>query len=371
MAFDPIEGWFEKGFRVRQQRAASVKRDRVRARCGHAPASTSGVQFSSGAKVAMRNNIKSVARRAPEVMVKITGNSDGMRSVRDHLDYISRNGKLELTDENGDTIHGRDQLYALRQQLKASQIPDESKKREFLHVVFSMPAGTSANGVKDAVERFCKEEFANRHFVSVLHDDKDHTHVHVCVGTRDIDRADAPRLSPRKADLFRWRQGFADKLRENGIDAAASERRHRFNYRRSEHGAIRQMRKDHPTSVVDDERRARRKAEERTMRAHAKPATDSTPRVPKVIDALAAELKVALKNGQRPANPHAEAIERSKGAALAGWGQVARNLVVAGDADLARHVASLMREAQKPTRSRAQELYDAAQDRDHRAEHDR
>jgi hypothetical protein len=39
----------------------------------------------------------------------------------------------------------------------------------------------------------------------------DHTHVHVCVNTRDIDRADEPRLSPRKADLFRWRLGFADK----------------------------------------------------------------------------------------------------------------------------------------------------------------
>jgi hypothetical protein len=186
MVFDSIDGWFEKGFRVRQQRAVTTRRDRVRAQCGYRPASNAGVKFSAGAK---SQNVRSVIRRAPEVMVKVTGSSSGTRSVKDHLDYISRNGKLELTDENGESIQGRQALFDYRQQLKAAQIPDESKKREFLHVVFSMPAGTPANGTRDAVARFCQEEFANRRYVLALHDDTDHTHVHLCVNTRDIKRA--------------------------------------------------------------------------------------------------------------------------------------------------------------------------------------
>ena len=229
-AFDPLDGWFEKGFRVRSQKAArTAKRDQARARSGTSPASTSGVKFSANAKA---KNTASVIRKAPEVMVKITGSSSGLATVKHHLDYISRNGEVELTNESGETIHGREELKALREQMKASQVPNESNKREYLHVMFSMPPGTPEKAMREAVAQFCQEEFANRRYVAAFHDDTDHTHVHVCVGTRDIDRADEPRLSPRKADLFRWRQGFADKLRENGIDAAASERRHRFNHRK-------------------------------------------------------------------------------------------------------------------------------------------
>ena len=111
-AFDPLDGWFEKGFRVRSQKAArTAKRDQARARSGTSPASTSGVQFSANAKT---KNTASVIRKAPEVMVKITGSSSGLATVKHHLDYISRNGEVELTNESGETIHGREELKALR-----------------------------------------------------------------------------------------------------------------------------------------------------------------------------------------------------------------------------------------------------------------
>jgi hypothetical protein len=362
-AFDPLDGWFEKGFRVRSQKAArTAQRDRARSRSGTSPASTSGVQFSANAKA---KNTASVIRKAPEVMVKITGSSSGLATVKHHLDYISRNGEVELTNESGESIQGRDELRALREQMKASQVPNESNKREYLHVLFSMPAGTPEKAMREAVAQFCQEEFANRRYVAAFHDDTDHTHMHVCVGTRDIDRADEPRLSPRKADLFRWRQGFADKLRENGIDAAASERRHRFNTRKPEHPVVRQIRADNPKSAVYNEARAKDKALERTMKATARPETafagpPRPPRVPKVHEAQKNELQAALKAGVRPVNPAEAKIQDTKAKTLAVWGQVARNLVEAGQTDLAKDVAKLMREAEKPTTSRTQELYDLA-----------
>ncbi|MCD8459801.1 relaxase/mobilization nuclease domain-containing protein (plasmid) [Xylella taiwanensis] len=365
-AFDPLDGWFEKGFRVRVQKSArTAKRDQARARSGTSLSSTSGLKFSANAKA---KNTVSVIRKAPEVMVKITGSSSGLNTVKHHLDYISRNGQIELTNESGETIQGRDELKALREQMKASQVPNESNKREYLHVLFSMPPGTPEKAMREAVMQFCQEEFANRRYVAALHDDTDHTHVHVCVSTRDIDRADEPRLSPRKADLFRWRQGFADKLRENGIDAAASERRHRFNHRKPEHPVVRQIRAENPKSDVYNERRAKEKALDRAMKAIKRPETASVgplrpPRVPKVYEALKSELQAALKAGVRPINPAEAKISETKAQTLASWGQVAKNLESTEQTDLAKSVTAFIRDADKSTSSRTQELFDLAKAR--------
>lgn len=363
-AFDPLDGWFEKGFRVRAQKSArTARRDSVRARSGAAPSSSSGVKFSASAKV---KNATSVIRKSPEVMVKITGSSSGLATVKHHLDYISRNGEVELTDEAGESILGRDGLKGLREQMKASQVPEESGKREYLHVLFSMPAGTPEKAMREAVAQFCREEFANRRYVAAFHDDTDHTHMHVCVGTRDIDRADEPRLSPRKADLFRWRQGFADKLRENGIDAAASERRHRFVHRKAEHPVVRQIRADNPATTVYNERRASEKAAERAIKASQRPESAFVgpirpPRVPRVHEALKSELKAALAAGSRPENPAESRIRANHAAAAATWSKVADGLHEAGQTDLAKSVTDLMRDAHKPPTSRTQALYDLAQ----------
>lgn len=363
-AFDPLDGWFEKGFRIRQQKAAkTASRDRARARSGVSPSPSGGVKFSPSAK---QKNAASVIRKAPEVMVKITGSSSGLATVKHHIDYISRNGDVELTNESGESLQGREDLKALQQQLKASQVPNESSKREFLHVLFSMPPGTPEKAMREAVAQFCKEEFGNRRYVAALHDDTDHTHVHVCVSTRDIDRADEPRLSPRKADLFRWRQGFADKLREQGVDAAASERRHRFNHRKPEHPVVRQIRADNPKSAVFNERRASEKAMTAAMKAAQRPESAFSgpprpPRVPKVLEGQKNELVAALAAGQRPVNPAQDKIDATRNKTLSVWAEVEKRLVAQGDTELAKDVAALMREGEKPVRSRAQELYDLAQ----------
>jgi hypothetical protein len=266
-AFDPLDAWFEKGFRIRKQRPATVKGDRIRGGGGKRPVPVGQVKFSGNAKA---GNARAVIRRAPEVLVKITGSSSGTDTAKHHIDYISRNGDVELENERGEVIDRKD----LMRELKASQAPSESGKREFLHVLFSMPPGTPENELKDSVREFCKEEFANRQYVIDLHRDTDHVHCHVCVGTRDMYRANEPRLSPKKADLSRWCLGFADKLREHGVEAAASERHHRFQHRRPEHPVVRQIRAENPDSAVYNQRRA-----ERQRLAGKAPRPHRTPKV--------------------------------------------------------------------------------------------
>jgi hypothetical protein len=53
----------------------------------------------------------------------------------------------------------------------------------------------------------------------VLHDHQANPHVHLSVRAES---KDGRRLNPRKADLQRWREMFAERLRGWGIDAEAS-----------------------------------------------------------------------------------------------------------------------------------------------------
>ena len=64
-----------------------------------------------------------------------------------------------------------------------------------------------------------KVELANHRYVMVLHTHQANPHVHLSV--RAAGRA-GKRLSPRKEDLHRWREVFAEKLRDWGIEAEAS-----------------------------------------------------------------------------------------------------------------------------------------------------
>jgi len=50
-----------------------------------------------GARAAViRARIESTIRRAPQVMIKVTGGGRGMAAVAAHMHYISRNGRLPM-----------------------------------------------------------------------------------------------------------------------------------------------------------------------------------------------------------------------------------------------------------------------------------
>jgi hypothetical protein len=164
------------------------------------------------------------------VMVKITNkaaSAQGMGAVRRHLRYISRNGRVELEDQNGDRITGAEALRDLTQawQLGGWGIPDSSTRREVFNILLSMPPGTDRQAVRDAARGFAAQEFGDgRAYVFAAHDDEAHPHVHLSVQVRG---PDGRRLNPRHKDLRRWRERFAEQLREHGVDANATPRRAR------------------------------------------------------------------------------------------------------------------------------------------------
>lgn len=173
---------------------------------------------------AIRGRIEAtVARRAPQVMVKVTGGGRGMKAITAHFKYISKNGRLDVENDRGETLKGRGELRDLADEwrLGGSPIDEVGYRREAFNIMMSMPRGVDALYVQKAAREFAREEFADHKYIMVLHDHQANPHVHLSVRAES---RTGRRLNPRKADLQRWRAMFAEKLRGLGIEAEASSR---------------------------------------------------------------------------------------------------------------------------------------------------
>src|SRR5690242_1490326 len=93
---------------------------------------------------AMRERIAAVIRRAPQVMVKVTGGGRGMGAIAAHLRYITKNGRLPFEDERESRETGRDALRELEEEWRFGGTPIEqvSDRREAFNIMLSMPDGT-------------------------------------------------------------------------------------------------------------------------------------------------------------------------------------------------------------------------------------
>ena len=173
-----------------------------------------------------------------------------MRQIRRALDYISRKGEIPLEEQDGLVTGGKEELSRLKddwQNAGAFIDEDEGKLIQAYHLVLSMPEGTDELGVKRAVRDFAAKELDGHLYVMAQHTfetDPDpqpskHPHVHLVVKVRSDE---GKRLNPRKDDLQRWRETYAQALRDHGIDAAATRRMQRLKLQRGQKQAVRQIR---------------------------------------------------------------------------------------------------------------------------------
>ena len=178
---------------------------------------------------AIRRRIEAtVVRRAPQVMVKVTGGGRGMKAIAAHFRYISKNGRLDIEDERGETSRGKATLSDLVEDWRLGgtmieDIAEPGQRREAYNIMLSMPRGTDPLAVQRAAREFAQFELADHKYVMVLHDHQANPHVHISVRAES---KHGKRLNPRKADLHRWRETFAEKLRGHGIEAEATRQAH-------------------------------------------------------------------------------------------------------------------------------------------------
>ncbi len=179
-------------------------------------------------------HISRTVRRVPEAVVKVLPKDvNNLTGVRKHLGYIGRYGELDLETDDGDRVKGRS---IGRQLIEDWDLDLDTRRRrsdlaaargrnppKLVHkLMLSMPPGTPPQGVLTAARNFLREEFALRHrYAFVLHTDERHPHVHAVVKAVS---EQGVRLNIRKATLREWRIEFTRHLREQGIEANATER---------------------------------------------------------------------------------------------------------------------------------------------------
>jgi hypothetical protein len=182
-------------------------------------------------------------RGAKEVLVKISGGGRDADGVQAHFEYIDRHGKLDIETDRGEVLHGKTAATELINDWaldygavpgaphSRSKVGPDGKRRQprqAFNIVLSMPAGTPPQKVLQAVKKFAREEFAHQHrYAMALHSDEKgkhgmHPHVHLVVKAEH--EYEGKRLNPRKADLQRWREMFAQNLMELGVAATATRR---------------------------------------------------------------------------------------------------------------------------------------------------
>lgn len=257
---------------------------------------TRNIRIGRGKETAVR-----VARGSPEVMVKVSGFTKGADHLKAHLSYISRNGKVDLEDQNGAVYEGADEVKGLWESWDreiSMGNPAKSNRRDTVKIILSMPPGTDPKAVKEAVRKFAADEFENHAYVFAMHTDEKHPHLHLTVQMRGFE---GERLNPRKADLQRWRQMFADRLLDQGVDCVATPRTARN--------------KDRGKS------QARRHAEDRNQQAgRGSEATSG------------GGVKAKYQAGVERTKVEWEAIrERSRGLVLAAWMKAAKEMESGAD----------------------------------------
>lgn len=189
----------------------------------------------------LRISAKRVAQGSSEVMVKVTGFGKGGEHVKAHLEYITRNGKLEMENDRGEIFSGKEEIKGLFKDWEKDFYDDKRHKnqRDTMHLVLSMPEKTDPESVRNATREFAKATFGSNHeYVFALHTDELHPHCHLTVKCFGFD---GTRLNPRKDDLQQWREKFADTLRDQGVDAEATPRRSRGVVKKAESNVIRHI----------------------------------------------------------------------------------------------------------------------------------
>src|SRR5215472_8137809 len=161
---------------------------------------------------AARSRLRRIAKRTPEVVVKLTGRTRrGPVHLKHHLDYISRNMKLVMTTQSGEQITDRDRLRTLHDDwvgLNATQqvARPSPNAAQSVSIVLSMSPQTPADKVEEAARVWARETLGGRYdYVMVRHDpevDKKQTTTvarQQCLLMGWSGRAPAPNLGPGAA----------------------------------------------------------------------------------------------------------------------------------------------------------------------------
>ena len=160
------------------------------------------------------------SRGLPQAVVKISSYSHSAGAVWDRVNYVGRDGELEVETATGETL---DQVQlAQRVEGWSAETGDRTRRQLSMNMVVSFPQGVDPEQATEAARQFFQEAFADNHdYVFAGHTDANNFHVHVVVQSAGHD---GKQLRIRRDELQDLRMLYAEKAAEQGIELDASPR---------------------------------------------------------------------------------------------------------------------------------------------------
>jgi hypothetical protein len=218
---------------------------------------------------AAKAQVARIARKTPQVMVKVSKGTFGAQHTLSNFTYMARNGKLPLYDQDGRIITDVDEMEILAEEWRRLNFhPDDLDTRasspDARRLILSMPKDTDPETVFSAARATARHLFGERYdYVMALHSEEgqgkaEHPHVHLTVRARSHD---GDTLEFRREDLQYMRRTFAIELRQRGIDADATPQIARGPRLNSEHIKVHKARRaveEHNSFAPTDPKRFQR-----------------------------------------------------------------------------------------------------------------
>lgn len=164
------------------------------------------------------------AARENQVVFKISSFSRSRTALGKTVNYNARKGAITLFDNMDSPLKtdGNTPLYHdFANEVQWLNVGQHKTKRLTMNFVLSLSEGTPKPQFEAATRDFLASHFGKQPYIYTFHDDTDHYHAHVVAGLRNYD---GERIITDKSQLLAWRQGFADALRQQGLEAEATTR---------------------------------------------------------------------------------------------------------------------------------------------------
>lgn len=200
---------------------------------------TGDLIFGSSGKIYSKKAIREFAGKSPQVMVKLTTYRKTKPDLKNHVDYISRNGKIPLIDQDGNQISGQNERYDVVSEWNDVELTKAKNRAKYLgkesddfnyprvaaSLVFSMPPGTDREKFEAAMHDFCDEQFTQKgyEFLAAFHHDTEHPHMHLLLRLRNMELG--RKLDPKKETFREWRTAMKEKMQAHGLMATATPNR--------------------------------------------------------------------------------------------------------------------------------------------------
>ncbi|THJ17477.1 MAG: hypothetical protein CAF42_003675 [Nitrospira sp. CG24B] len=121
---EKLDEWGSRLFNVSTETLPRPRRSRNVGLSSAKFTSTGGQLSTAQARATyVRQKLQAMVRRAPQVMVKLVRAPKGMKGISNNLTYISRDGQLEIEDQDGQVIQGKEAVADLKAEWRDGGTP--------------------------------------------------------------------------------------------------------------------------------------------------------------------------------------------------------------------------------------------------------